>query len=345
VTRVSTSSRSARPTEDELGEPEPESARERRTSVLLFLATLACVYLTYGYVWEGGDPLGDWETAKAAGTFSGALMSILLAHEMGHYIVARRHGFRLSLPYFIPFPAAFGTFGAVIRLRTLPRSRTALLEMGAAGPIAGAVVAFIAIAIGLPQTGPPPEIPAPELVVGDPAAWVVAIESALSWGPIGAFLEWLSPPVPEGHVPVLIFNNPPVMDLLGWLMMGEPPGRYDTLSPIAMAGWVGCLLTAINLVPIGQLDGGHILGALIPDQARRASRVLLGLALAAGLLWSGWMVWALLLLITGAWQNLGVPKGTELTSRARLVALVAVVLFLLTFMPVPVEPDSLPFTP
>ncbi len=313
--------------------------------MLLFLATLACVYLTYGYVWEGGDPLADWQTAKAAGTFSGALMSILLAHEMGHYVVARRHGFRLSLPYFIPFPAAFGTFGAVIRLRTLPRSRTALLEMGAAGPIAGAVVAFAAIAIGLPQTGPPPEIPAPEVFVGEPSAWALAMEGVLGSGPIASFLEWASPPVPDGHVAVLIFNNPPVMDLLGWLIMGEAPGRYDTLSPIAMAGWVGCLLTAINLVPIGQLDGGHILGAVIPDQARRASKVLLGLALAGGLVWSGWLVWAALLLITGAWRNLGVPGETRLTPRAMVIAAIAVALFLLTFMPVPVEPDSLPFTP
>ena len=334
---MSTSSPSARPTE-----AADKAAGERRKSVGLFLATLVCVYLTYGYVWEGGNPLGDWETAKAAGTFSVAQMSILLAHEMGHYVVAKRHGFELSLPYFIPFPAAFGTFGAVIRLRTLPRSRTALLEMGAAGPIAGALVAFAAIAIGLPDTGPPPEIlltePPPEV---DSPAWLASLTE---WGPIAAVLAWLSPPVPDCHVGVLIFNNPPVMDLLGWLILGEPPGRYDSLSPIALAGWVGCLLTAINLVPIGQLDGGHILGAIWPKRARRVSRVLLGVALAAGILWSGWLVWGLLLLITGAWRNLGVPADTPLTPRARFIAVVALVLFFLTFMPLPVEPDSLPYT-
>ena len=112
---------------------EHDDRRERRNAVLLFLATLLSVFLVYGYSWTAGDPLQDPETALQSAQFAVTLMGILLAHEMGHYLVALRHGFRLSLPYFLPFPAAFGTFGAIIRLRSLPRSRTALLEMGAAG--------------------------------------------------------------------------------------------------------------------------------------------------------------------------------------------------------------------
>ncbi|HJN73658.1 MAG TPA: site-2 protease family protein [Myxococcota bacterium] len=315
---------------------------ETAKSLGLFIATLVCVYFTYGYLWHGGDPLGDPETMVASATFALALMAILGAHEMGHYLVARRHGFELSLPYFIPVPFFFGTFGAVIRLRSLPANRSALLEMGAAGPIAGAVVAFAAIAVGLPDTGPPPEILVPG-VAEAPPAW---LDAALTWldellAPIAALV---SEPVPEGHVPVLIFNNPLVMDLFGILLLGAPPGRFDTLSPLALAGWVGCFLTALNLVPIGQLDGGHIVGALFPSRARLLSRVFLGLAVAGGVIgWSGWLVWAVLLWSTRAFLNVEVPSRPPLTPRARWIAVIALALFALTFMAVPVEPDVLPY--
>lgn len=315
---------------------------DQARSLGLFLATLVCVYFTYGYLWHGGDPLGDPETMIASATFAGALMAILGAHEMGHYVVARRHGFELSLPYFIPVPFFFGTFGAVIRLKSLPRDRSALLEMGAAGPIAGAVLAFAAIAIGLPDTGPPPEILPPEAAEPLPA-WIAGALTRLDelLAPLAALL---SEPVPEGHVPVLIFNNPPVMDLLGLAILGEPPGRYDSLSPLALAGWVGCFLTALNLVPIGQLDGGHVLGALAPDRAKLLSRIFLGLAVAAGVLgWSGWLVWAVLLWATRAYVNVAVPTKPPLSPRARWIAMIALLLFALTFMAVPVEPDTLPY--
>ena len=122
-----------------------ESKGERRRSVALFFATFACVYLVYGFQWTGGDPLSEPDAAWAALQFSVALMAILLSHEMAHYWVAKAHGFSLSLPYFLPFPAAFGTFGAIIRLRSLPKTRSGLLEMGAAGPLAGFAVAVVAI--------------------------------------------------------------------------------------------------------------------------------------------------------------------------------------------------------
>lgn len=327
----------------------PVDPKELRTSALLFLATLVSVYATYGWIWSAdGDPWSWGPTAKDSATFAVALMAILGAHELGHWFVARRHGFALSLPYFIPFPAGFGTFGAIIRLRSLPRSRSALLEMGAAGPLAGMAVAVTCLALGLPATeAGVAALPAlPEVSGTPPAAWVTALvdalDAVLGWGPIPWVLGLIASPVPEGHQPVLIFNNPPVMDLLGTWILGAPPGRFDTLGPLALAGWVGCFLTALNLVPIGQLDGGHVLNALMPDKAPRISRVVLGLVLAGGLLWSGWVVWGALLWGLGAWHSLEVPGRPGLSRRAWLVAAITLAVFALTFRAQPLELDSLP---
>ena len=314
----------------------PELKSEQRRSVLLFVATFGCVFAVYGFQWTGENPFVDPESAVAAGKFAGALMAILLAHEMAHYWVARRHGFALSLPYFIPFPAAFGTFGAVIRLRSLPPSRTALLEMAAAGPLAGFAVSIAAIAMGLPATV---EHAAPEL------AWDPAILEALR-APVpepsamdAALIrisEWAGASVGPTELPLMILANPLVMDLLGGWMLDAAPSRYASLDPLATAGWVGCLLTAINLVPIGQLDGGHIVNAVAPRWAGGISRVLLGLALVAGVLWTGWAFWAVLLVVMGAWVSLPVPAEPAPSPRARWLAAATAVTFALSFMPAPI---------
>lgn len=320
-------------------DPLATSPREKRTAVVLFLATLASVYLVYGFQWFGRNPLTDGESAIASAKFAVALMTILLAHEMGHFIVARRHGFSLSLPYFLPFPSAFGTFGAIIRLRSLPANRTALLEMGAAGPLAGFFVAVIVIALGLPGTV---EHAVPEMVwtasLADLAAPVAEPGALLLW--INNVLSHIVPEVPPGGVQLMIMANPLVMDLLGTLVLGHVPGRYATLDPLATAGWVGCLLTAINLLPIGQLDGGHIFNALAPRFARIVSRVLLGVAFVAGLVWMGWAFWAVILLALGAWVSLPVPNQPPVTRRARWIAVSAGVAFVLSFMPSPLVMES-----
>lgn len=317
-----------------------EPRHERRRAILLFFATLASVFLVYGFQWAGGNPLTDARVAGESARFAVALMSILLAHEMGHYLVALRHGFRLSLPYFLPFPAAFGTFGAIIRLRSLPSNRTALLEMGAAGPLAGFVVAMVVMALGLPDTRAmsladvvaslPPLPPLTEL---PPPPEPGALDRLLEL-PVFSRLFPLSPP---GTIPLMILANPPAMDLLGELILGAPPGRYDTLGPLSMAGWVGCLLTGINLLPIGQLDGGHIANALAPRFAPVLSKIGVGVALLAGLMWGGWIVWGVMLLALRAWVSLPVPQWPPLSPRARVMAALGLVAFLLSFMPRPVQ--------
>ena len=287
-----------------LGSGRLEDKKNRRISVALFAATLASLYLTYGFQWTSGNPLTDPQVALDAAYYSLALITILLAHEMAHYVTARRHGFQLTLPFFIPFPLGFGTLGAIIGLRSPPRSRTALLEMGAAGPLAGAVVAFVMLALGLRHTGPD-----------------VALE-------------------PGGHY--LIFNDCLAVELLGTLVNGAPPGRYAELHPVALAGWIGCLLTAMNLLPVGQLDGGHVMGALKTRWALNISRVAVGLLLVAGLAWPAWTVWGSLLLWRGVWRNLPVPGKPQLTARARWVAVAALVVFALTWMPKPMELEQAP---
>jgi membrane-associated protease RseP (regulator of RpoE activity) len=312
--------------------------------VLLFLCTFICVFLVYGFQWTAGNPLTDAESRVDALQFATALMAILLAHEMAHYWVAKRHGFALSLPYFLPFPAAFGTFGAIIRLRSLPTTRTGLLEMGAAGPIAGFVVAVAAIALGLPQTL---EHDAPQLV------WDPALLDALR-APIpeqttidemlSKLMAFMGSEVGPDEVPLMILANPPVMDLLGEWVLGAAPSRYATLDPLATAGWVGCLLTAINLIPIGQLDGGHIMNSVWPRHAGSVSKILLGMALVGGVVWTGWAFWAVLLIIMGAYINLPVPERPPLTRRAWFVAVMTLVTFGLSFMVMPLELESFPIT-
>ncbi|MFZ5476077.1 MAG: site-2 protease family protein [Myxococcota bacterium] len=298
-----------------------EARREAARSVGLFVLTLVSVTLfsiPHGVVTGGAG----WRDALA---FSVPLMAILGAHEMGHYVVARMHGFRLTLPAFIPFPLAFGTMGAVIRLRSLPRSRQALLEMGIAGPLAGAVVAFALLAVSMPWIGPPVDLP--PFSPPDPA-------EVPDWMETGWFALLFGSPF-EGRI--LIFNDPLVVKVLGTWILGAPPDRYAVYHPTTMAGWVGCLLTGINLVPIGQLDGGHVLNAVAPRVAGVVARWGPWVAIAAGVAWGGWVVWGVLLLVLGASRPLPIDEHPPLPLRARVLAGVGLGLFLLTFMPLPIE--------
>lgn len=279
---------------------EPDSWKgELRTSLLLFVATFVSVML---FSIEGTLQGAPWTDALA---FACALLTILLTHELAHWWVARRHGFALSLPRFLPFPSAFGTMGAVISLRSLPRSRTALLEMAVAGPLGGALVAFACLIVALP------------------------------WG------RGVS--VPASGSTYAVFADPLVVTILGTLTMGAPPDRMAILHPVALAGWVGCMLTGINLLPAGQLDGGHIVNAVLPGWGRRVSLAVIALLLVGGwFLWKGWWVWAAMLLLSGAWRSLPVPEAPPLTTRARVLVVVSLALAVLTFMPSPIVVETAP---
>ena len=240
----------------------------------------------YGY--SGPPNLAGVLRALPSGIpFAASLLAILLAHEFGHYLAAQAHRSPVSLPYFLPFPgSAFGTLGAFIRLKRPPRNRNVLLDIGLAGPLAGLVVAIPVLLYGLSlsQVGPLP---------ADPAA-LGGLEGnsllylAAKWLVTGALLPT---PLSYGGLPAALY-------WLRYIVVGQPlplGGTDVFLSPIAWAGWAGLLVTALNLIPVGQLDGGHLVYVLMGERAVRLWPFAVGATLLLGLVWPGWFLWAAML--------------------------------------------------
>ena len=231
--------------------------------------------------------------------FSLTLMSILLAHEMGHYIVGRRYNAPVSLPYFIPMPffGLFGTMGAVIVQRAPFEDRRSLFDIGVAGPLAGLVVTLPLLVYGLATSKVGP-IPPGSLMEGNSILYLA--------------------------IKYLIF---------GKILPGH--GLDVSLNPVAWAAWGGLLITSLNLLPIGQLDGGHTLYALL---GRRAWPVAFGvvlLLLAMGIVWQGWFLWAILVLVFGVRHPAPLNDLSPMGLGRTLVGIGVLVLFVLTFTPIP----------
>lgn len=308
---------------DELGdEPEKRSAlREWRTPVILFLLT------SVSTLWVGAQMEGvaepSMQTIWQGWTFALPLMAILLSHEMGHYVAGRIHKVDTSPPYFIPMPLSLlGTMGAVIKMRGRIRSRDALLDIGAAGPLAGMVVALPVLLYGLHQS------PVEPLTL------------------TGAYIM-------EGHS--ILY------EAALYVVKGSIPEGYDImLSPCALAGWAGLLVTMINMIPFGQLDGGHVAYALFGKrQDRLSARMIWVLAFLAvivslafgvpsylandpayiqeGNFYAGvpWLVWAGMLMLMRRYGGSDHPPTDDdsLSPKRRLIAGGTLVLFLLLFMP------------
>jgi len=227
--------------------------------------------------------------------FSLTLMTILLAHEMGHYLAAMYHHVDASLPYFLPSPL-MGTFGAFIRVRSPIYSKRALFDIGVAGPLAGFVFLLPALAVGLAFSKVIPGIGGQgEIQFGAPA------------------LQWI----------------------LERLILPGVRSNDIYLHPVARAAWVGMLATALNLLPIGQLDGGHILYAFFPRRHRLVSRWLCFLLLPLGFLWLGWMFWGLVLLWLGR-RHPTICDDAALTPGRRKLGWIALAVFILCFIYAPV---------
>jgi len=299
------------------------SAQSVRTAIFLFVLTFISM-LYVGCMWAGAEPFaeGIWSIWRGY-PFAVPLMAILLSHELGHYFVARYHRVDVSPPFFIPMPfALIGTFGAVINMRGPVSARKALLDIGAAGPLMGFVVTL------------------PVLIYGLNASPVEVLDPSKHY-----FVEGRS----------LLYAG-----LIYWLKGSIPSGQDIMLTPTALAGWAGLLVTMMNLVPVAQLDGGHVAYALFGERQDRYSRyvlrtlLLLALAIsagsmfdafqrglkqavileaaAAGLQWGIW--WLVLTWMSRANEGVHPPTApSELSPARRIIAWVTLSLFVLLFMP------------
>ncbi len=229
--------------------------------------------------------------------FSITLMAILLVHEMSHYLTSRVHRVPSTLPFFIPAPSIIGTFGAVIRMRGAIWDRRALLDIGASGPIGGFLLAL------------------PALVVGFAMSTVV---------PGGA----------EGGIGL---GNSILVAAVERLTLGDLPVEANViLHPVAFAGWIGLFVTSLNLLPVGQLDGGHIAKAMFPERSDIIGRTVhILLVFMGALYWEGWLIWALLLFFMGIRHPPVLLPHITLDRRRRRIGYAALVIFVLTFVPEP----------
>ncbi len=228
--------------------------------------------------------------------FTFALMAILLFHEFGHYLVGRYRGVFMSLPYFIPAPNIVGTFGAIIKSKSPFTNRRDLIEVGAAGPIAGFVVSVIVFCFGLQNS---------EIVLAGTGAGLTLGDSLL-------------------------------IKFLSWLIIGPIPEGYDfLLSPAAFAAWVGLLVTMINLLPLGQLDGGHIIYALIGKKQRLVGRVFLALMVVLGFWWAGWWLFGAMVFMFGINHPPTINDSIKLPRHAKIIGYCALIIFIISFIPIP----------
>ncbi len=234
--------------------------------------------------------------------FSATLLIILLAHELGHYLYCVRYRVQATLPFFIPAPTLIGTLGAFIRIRSPIRSRRALFDIGIAGPIAGFVVGVAALALALCFSKP---------------MMVTARPTDIDFGYpfIFYFVQYLAGKVS----PAFIWHT---------------RLHHLYLHPTAIAAWVGMFATALNLLPGGQLDGGHIVYALAPRRHRATSRITVLLLILLAWFWAGWLVWSVLLMATGT-RHPQVPTTPGLGTGRHFLAVFALVMLLVTFVPAP----------
>jgi Zn-dependent protease len=274
-----------------------ERRKEISRKMHMVLMVATIVTMTMaGYIWWAG---GD---VFLSVVFAISLMGILGLHELGHALTARRKGIDATLPYFIPVPPPFpfGTFGAVISINSPVIDRRSLLEIGVSGPIAGFIVAI------------------PILMAG------------LKYSTIA--------PLDEAQVGGLMFSMPLLLHGLTALILGDIPANHIIIPhPLAIAGWAGLFVTSLNLLPMGQLDGGHIVRGLFPNYYKEIYYGVAVVLLFLGLLWPGYIVWVFLAVFIMKMDHPGpLDDVSELEFKHKIYALAALLVLILSFMPVPI---------
>ena len=270
----------------ELGHPLDTSVKPIKNNWWLFSILLVATLVT---TFLAGGPL-----------FSISLLLILGAHEFGHYWASKKNGVQSTLPYFIPAPPMFiaGTFGAFIQIKQKIPNRMVLMEIGAAGPIAGFLVALPMLILGL----------------------------------------YLSPVTPSIGMGSINFGSSLILNLCSQLVLGVDPSSPDInihLHPIAFAGWIGMLVTALNLMPVGQLDGGHIIYAFTPGKHSAIGKIFFAGLFPLGYFWSGWFFWAAMIALMG-FKTAPLKEDVEKVELSHIVlGCISMVIFVLTFIPIP----------
>ncbi|MFH1112904.1 MAG: site-2 protease family protein [Pseudomonadota bacterium] len=268
---------------------------------MLFIATLFTT--TFAGAWYVNEPSESLVSFFLGGwVFSMPLMLILFVHEMGHYIAARRRFLDVSPPYFIPAIPPVGTFGAFIKIKSPIPNKRVLMEVGASGPIAGSLVAI----------------------------------PLLAFGSMYSEVRQVTGPV-EGNA--IHFGTSLILELLLYLRFGELPGQATVfLHPTAMAAWFGLFITALNLLPMGQLDGGHVVYALLgPRRARIVSFAVFACLVPLGIwLWLGWLLFGTLAMFIGLRHPPPLDPYMPLDRNGHVMGWIAIVLFAMTFIPAPI---------
>ena len=266
----------------------PQRKQNIKLHVLLFLLTICTTYM----VALGDGPLGAlW--------YSLGIITILLTHEMGHYVMAKRHGIPTTLPYFIPIPLPpFGTMGAIIKMEGRIPDRRALFDVGVAGPLAGLVMIVPAILIGL------------------------RLSSVVELNALGN--------------DTITLGDSLLFSFLARISIGSlPPGQDVVLHPLAFAGWVGLLVTALNLLPVGQLDGGHIMYALFWKRSKILSTIFYAIFLFICLFYYvGWFLFVIVLAFVRRHPPT-INDGLPLDIKRKILGIFALIVFILAFTPVP----------
>jgi len=285
-------------------------------NILLFVLTIASTFfvgLSWSLSYRYGNAVDqDFPFNFRAGLFddpaivslsvfySAVLLVILLGHEFGHYLACRRYRIDATLPYFVPAPTLIGTLGAFIKIKSPITRKRQLFDIGAAGPLASFVLALPALVVGLS-------------------------------------LSKIAPP-PQGEG-ALVFGEPLIFKFIAGLLFKDIPAGYVILPhPVAFAGWVGVLVTALNLFPMGQLDGGHIFFAMLGRKAMTVAKLFLaGFVIKGVFFWVGWFVWALLILLLGLKHPRVVDEDVPLSPGRRAVGILIVLIFAISFVPAPIR--------
>ncbi len=318
------------------GKLNPQPSNPWVNLVLFSLTVVSVLYAGALFSYSGPAPTSPTESFLlplrylADGVpFGVSMLAILLAHEFGHYLVARYHKTYVTLPYFIPLPISpLGTMGAAILMKEPPKNRRILLDIGLAGPVAGLVVAIPVLLLGLSLSkveSLPVSMAGNFQVEGNSILYLLAKYLV--------FQQWLPAPADYGGLSPLVY----------WVRyfftgLPAPLGGMDVIiHPVAWAGWAGLLVTSLNLVPVGQLDGGQITNAIFGRKAQLLWPFVIIALVLMGFFWSGWWLWAGLVFLFGRMIASPLDEITTLNPGRKWLAALGLVLFFLVFIPVPLQ--------